>query len=103
MVSWLSGLESESSTRTLSLSLSFSTFRFTLCFKSKKFCAIILLSLLLFCLGARCSSVVRVFAHGTMGHQIDPSRWTHCAISYSIQCSTTGVTKAVVCVVLSVG
>ena len=23
--------------------------------------------------GARCSSVVRVFAHGAMGHQIDPS------------------------------
>ena len=38
--------------------------------------------------GARCSSVVRVFAHGAMGRQIDP---------------TTGVTKAVVCVILSVG
>ena len=24
-----------------------------------------------------CSSVVRVFAHGTIGHQIDPSWWTH--------------------------
>ena len=24
-------------------------------------------------LGARCSSVVRVFAHGVMGHRIDPS------------------------------
>ena len=23
--------------------------------------------------GARCSSVVRAFAHGAMGHQIDPS------------------------------
>ena len=23
--------------------------------------------------GARCSSVVRVFAHGVMGHRIDPS------------------------------
>ena len=23
--------------------------------------------------GARCSSVVRVFAHGAMGHRIDPS------------------------------
>ena len=23
--------------------------------------------------GARCSSVVRAFAHGTMGHRIDPS------------------------------
>ena len=34
--------------------------------------------------GARCSSVVRAFAHG--------------AISRSRQCTTTGVTKAVVCV-----
>ena len=24
-------------------------------------------------LGARCSSVVRAFAHGAMGHRIDPS------------------------------
>ena len=29
--------------------------------------------------------------------------WTHRAISRSYQCSTTGVTKAVVCVILSVG
>ena len=29
--------------------------------------------------------------------------WTHWAISRSSQCSTTGVTKAVVCVILSVG
>ena len=27
--------------------------------------------------GATCSSVVRAFAHGTMGHLIDPSWWTH--------------------------
>ena len=27
--------------------------------------------------GARCSSVVRAFAHGTMGRRIDPSWWTH--------------------------
>ena len=27
--------------------------------------------------GARCSSVVRAFAHGTMGRRIDPSLWTH--------------------------
>ena len=27
-------------------------------------------------LGARCSSVVRAFAHGAMGHRIDPSWWT---------------------------
>ena len=49
--------------------------------------------------GARCSSVVRVFAHGAMGHRIDPS-W---AISHSSQCSMTNVTKAVVCAILSVG
>ena len=29
--------------------------------------------------------------------------WTHWAISRSSQCSTTGVTKAVICVILSVG
>ena len=29
--------------------------------------------------------------------------WTHCAISRFSQCSTTGVTKAVVCAILSVG
>ena len=28
-------------------------------------------------LGARCSSVVRVFTHGAMGCRIDPSWWTH--------------------------
>ena len=49
--------------------------------------------------GARCSSVVRASAHGAMGHRIDPSWWTHWAISHS----TTGVTKAAVCVILSVG
>ena len=26
---------------------------------------------------ARCSSVVRAFAHGAMGPRIDPSWWTH--------------------------
>ena len=41
--------------------------------------------------GRGCSSVVRAFAHGEVGRRIDPS------------CSTTGVTKAVVCVILSVG
>ena len=30
-------------------------------------------SVLLQFVGARCSSVVRVFAHGAMGRQIDPS------------------------------
>ena len=42
--------------------------------------------------GARCSSVVRTFAHGVMGRRIDPSWWTHWAISRSSQWSTTGVT-----------
>ena len=41
-------------------------------------------------------ALVRAFAHGAMG-RINPS-W---AISRSSQCSTTGVTKAVVCVILS--
>ena len=54
-------------------------------------------------LGARCSSVVRAFAHGAMGRRIDPSWCTHWAISHSSQCPTTGVTKAVLCVILSVG
>ena len=31
--------------------------------------------------GARCSSVVRAFVHGAMGRRIDPSWWTHWAIS----------------------
>ena len=53
--------------------------------------------------GARCSSAVRAFAHGAMGCRIDPSWWTHGAISRSSKCSMTGVTKAVVCVILSVG
>ena len=47
--------------------------------------------------------MVRAFAHGAMGHRIDPSWWIHCAIFRSTQCPTTGVTKAVVCVILSVG
>ena len=34
---------------------------------------------------------------------INPSWWTHLAISRFSQCSTTGVTKAVVCVILFVG
>ena len=41
--------------------------------------------------GARCISEVRAFAHGAMGYRIDPSWWTHWAISHSSQCSTTGV------------
>ena len=53
--------------------------------------------------GARCSSVVRAFAHHAMARRIDPSWWTHLAIPRSSQCSTTGVIKAVVCFILSVG
>ena len=45
--------------------------------------------------------MVRAFAHGVMGRRIDPP-WGG-TISRSSQCSTTGVTKAVVCVTLSVG
>ena len=47
--------------------------------------------------------MVRAFAHGVVGHWIDPSLWTHGVISSSSQCSTTAVTKGVVCVILSVG
>ena len=53
--------------------------------------------------GARCSSVARAFTHGVMGWRIDPSWWTHLAISRSRQCSMTGVAKAVVCAILSEG
>ena len=45
--------------------------------------------------------MVRAFAHGAMGRRIDPSWWTHRAISRSSQCSMTGVTKAWVCAILS--
>ena len=41
------------------------------------------------------------FTYGAIGCQIDPSWWTHYAISRRSQCSTTNVTKAVVCVNLS--
>ena len=43
------------------------------------------------------------FAHGAMGRRIDHSWWTHWAISRSSKCSTIGVTKAAVCVMLSMG
>ena len=46
-----------------------------------------------FCFFHHCAGV---FAHGVMGHQLNPSLWPHCAISCSSQCSTTGVTKAMV-------
>ena len=48
--------------------------------------------------------MVIAFAHGAMGSQIDPSWGEPIEVFYrSSQCSTTGVTKAVVCVILSVG
>ena len=52
---------------------------------------------------ARCSSVVIGFTHGAMSRRIDPSWWTHWDISRFSQCSTTGVTKFMVCAILSVG
>ena len=52
---------------------------------------------------ARCSSVVRAISHSAVGRWIDPSWWTQLAISRSSQCTTTDVTKAVVCVILPVG
>ena len=65
--------------------LSQSEWSFTICFTS--------------CIrGARCSSAVRA-----MGRRIVPSWWTRSAISHSRQCSKTGVTKAMVCAILSVG
>ena len=45
--------------------------------------------------------MVRAFARGAMGRRIHPSWWTHSAISRSGQCSMTGVTKAMVCAILS--
>ena len=47
--------------------------------------------------------MVRVFAHGAVGRQINPSWGGPIDISRFSQCSTTGVTKAVVCAILSVG
>ena len=37
-----------------------------------------------------------------MGRRVDPSWWTHWAIFRSSQYSTTGITKAVACAILSV-
>ena len=47
--------------------------------------------------------MVRDFAHGVMDRRIDPYWWTNLDISRSNQFSTTGVTKAVVCAIPSVG
>ena len=41
--------------------------------------------------------MVRAFAQGAMGRWVDPS-W-----GGPIECSTTGITKAVVCAIMSVG
>ena len=48
--------------------------------------------------------MIREFTHGAMGRQIDPS-WGGPIELFLVpgQCSTTGVTKARVCVILSVG
>ena len=55
--------------------------------------------------GAICSSVVRVFAHGAMGRRVDPS-WVKPIELFLVPASAprpTGVTKAVVCPILSNG
>ena len=52
-------------------------------------------------LGAGRSSEVRSWCGGSSDRSF--MGWTHIAISRSSQCFTTGVTKAVVCVILSVG
>ena len=53
--------------------------------------------------GARCSSVVRAFTHGAMGHRIDPS-WGGPIELFLIPASDPRlVTKAVVCAILSEG
>ena len=48
--------------------------------------------------------MVRAFAHGAMGRRIDPS-WGGPIELFLVSAiaSTTGVTKAVVCIILSVG
>ena len=38
--------------------------------------------------------MVIAFHHGSMDRRIDPSWWTHLAISRSSPCSTIGATKA---------
>ena len=49
------------------------------------------------------SVVVRAFIHGVMGRRIDPSWWTLELFLFSASAPRLGVTKAVVCVTLSVG
>ena len=72
--------------------LSWPVIPYYFCYKCVNF-----ISVLSWLVGARCSSVVRAFTHGAMGHQIYPSWWTHWAISLSSQCSTTGATKTGMC------
>ena len=45
---------------------------------------------------------VQAFFHVAMGRQIDPSWWTHWAIYCSSHAPSTGVTKVVIYVILSV-
>ena len=66
-------------------------------------CGFLLVGFWMFLCGVRCSSMVRAFTHSAMGHWIDPSWCTHLATSRSSQCSTTGVTKVMVCIILSIG
>ena len=45
------------------------------------------------------NGLISVFVYSAMGRRNDTSWWTHSATSHS----TTGVTKAVICAILSVG
>ena len=47
--------------------------------------------------------MLRAFTHGAMGYRIDPSWGGPIELFLVPVCSTTGVTKAVVCIILSVG
>ena len=51
--------------------------------------------------GCTIALIIIVFAHGAMGRRINPLWWTYWAISRSNQCSTTGVTMAVIYAILS--
>ena len=46
--------------------------------------------------------MVEYLAHGVNGRRIDPLRCIPRIITRSSQCSTTGVIKTVVCVILSI-
>ena len=53
--------------------------------------------------GAKCSSVVRAFAHGAMGRRIDPS-WGGPIQLFLVSANAPQlVTKSMVCAILSVG